>query len=72
MQFLYLNTSVEQAIEDAIERIVEVKRENQETVKKKKLGSITISPAEPEKSEEEELLEFEQAVYETDMHSGKK
>lgn len=49
--------------------IIVTPKKKKETVKKKKLGSITISPAEPEKSEEEELLEFEQAVYETDTQT---
>ncbi|UZE97834.1 hypothetical protein [Alkalimarinus alittae] len=48
--------------------IVTPKKKKQEA-KKKTLGSITISPAEPEKSEEEELLEFEQAVYETEVQT---
>ncbi len=48
--------------------IVTPKKRKIET-EKKKLGSITISPAEPEKSEEEELLEFEQAVNEMDAQT---
>ena len=48
--------------------IVTPKKKKKET-RKKKLGSITISPAEPEKTEEEELLEFEQAVYESDAQT---
>lgn len=49
--------------------IIVTPKKKKKEAQKKKLGSITISPAEPEKTEEEELLEFEQAVYESDAQT---
>ena len=49
--------------------IIVTPKRKKKTTEQKKLGSITISPAEPEKTEEEELLEFEQAVYESDAQT---
>ncbi len=48
--------------------IVTPKRKKKDP-QKKKLGSITISPAEPEKTEEEERLEFAQILEETDAQT---
>lgn len=49
--------------------IIVTPKKKKEEVQKKKLGSITISPAEPVKTEEEEHLEFAQSVEETDAQT---
>ncbi|WP_250658380.1 hypothetical protein [Alkalimarinus coralli] len=49
--------------------IIVTPKKKKKEAQKKSLGSITISPGEPEKTEEEELLEFEQAVYENDAQT---